>query len=441
MKYFQNSFRVILVVTVLGLLVFINCSVKKTSNILTKNEQPEVEVGELISINSQFKDLPIVEPHISAHPANNDHLLAAAMIVTDINKPYQSSRLSSFVSKDGGLSWTETVHDYWGYDPWTGILSNGQTAMTWLGTPGQFKHQFPIQFFSSDDGGINWSEQIQEVPSGHGHDGTKITGMAESFYFTTVRFNDDMSADVILYQRRNDGPFKEVAKISGQGIRLNFCEPAILSDGTVVVPASHFLQKVWVQLFNPLTNSLSDKHIITLKPGGARGYMRLAADVNQGSRFKDRIYFIRALSSRQQQDGGVWLNYSSDKGKTWTNDIRIDQFDNQLPSKSRLASIAINKSGVLGISWIDSQLDSNQLSNDLYFTFSSDGGQTFQKPIRITKVSSNPKTNKNADVANKFPGGGHYMGIAAKMDGSFQLIWSDSQSGMFKLKTCNVKLR
>ncbi|MCG8327667.1 MAG: exo-alpha-sialidase [Chitinophagales bacterium] len=402
-------------------------------------QSPSIELGAVITIKSQFEGLPVVEPHISAHPTNNNHLLIAAMVVTDISQPYQSCRLSSFVSTDGGINWKETTHDYWGYDPWTAILPDGQTVMSWLGTPEKFKHQFPIQFFSSVDGGASWSKEIQSFPAGHGHDGTKITAMGDDFYFTTVRFNQDMSADVVLYHRHKAGPFSEVATIRGQGVRLNFCEPAILSNGTVIVPSSHFLEKVWVQTYNPKIAELSDKHLISVQPGGAKGYMRMLADANEHSPFKNRIYFVRALGSRQQYEG-VWLNYSTDQGESWSKDIRVDHFENGLPSKAMAASIAVNQDGIIGISWVDSQHDEVQEKHDVYFTVSVDGGKSFQPPVRVTQLGTNPQTVANGDVANKFPAGGHYLGITAKEDGSFQLIWSDSRSGLFELQTCNIKV-
>ena len=404
-----------------------------------ESDKVTIEIGETVTIKSRFEGQPVVEPHISSHPSDNQHLLVAAMVVTDISRPYQSCRLSSFISRDGGNSWTETAHDYWGYDPWTAILPNGQTALSWLGTPDNFRHQFPIQFFTSGDGGSSWESDPQTFMSPHGHDGTKITAFGDEFYFTTVRFNDNMGADVILYHRENTGPFIEVTRIDSQGTRLNFCEPVILSDETALVLSSHFLQKVWVQKYDPKTRLLSDKYMVSINPGGARGYMRMVADTHESSLYKDRVYFVRALGSRDGFEG-IWLNYSFNKGETWSKDARVDYFENQLPSRAMVASVAVNKDGVLCISWVDSQHDPMQLKKDIYCTISTDGGESFKRPVRVTKISSNPKTEKNSDVANKFPGGGHYLDIAAKTDGSFQLIWSDSRSGVFELQTCNVSI-
>ena len=424
---------------ILSSLLFIGSHNAVCQNFARVDNSNTIKVGKNVNIKSKFSDLPIVEPHISAHPNNNNHLLVAAMVVTDVTRPYQSCRLSSFVSLDAGESWQETAHDWWGYDPWTAISSSGNTVMTWLGTEGGFRHQFPLVFFSSKNGGITWDDQVQTFGgSGHGHDGTKVVSLNNEFYYTTVRFNNNMGADVVLYRKEGNGAFEEVAEVDGKGVRLNFCEPAILTDGTVIVPSSHYMDKLWVQTYDHKNKELGERNLVTIKPGGAAGYMRMTADVHNQSKYKDRIYFLRALSTRMGVHEGVWLNYSDDKGETWSKDARIDLFDNKLPPRSLVPSMAINKEGVVGISWVDAQHDPEQQTKDVYFTASRDGGVSFQRPVIVTEVSSTPKTEQNSDVAAKFPGGGHYLGISAKQDGSFQLIWSDSRSGKFELQTANV---
>lgn len=427
----------ILLIALLGL-TLLHCQSQIQSNKAQVDDRASAIVGTNITIRSEFKNLPLVEPHISAHPGNNNHLLVAAMVVTDINNPYESCRLSSFVSVDNGETWQETQHDWWDYDPWTAILPDGNTVMSWIGTPGKFKDEYPIQFFLSKDGGISWEEDVQTLEGGY--DGTKVTALNNAFYFTTVRFREDMGADVVLCERVGNEVFTEVAVIDGKGERLNFCEPAILTSGKVIVPASNFLKTLWVQIYDPLTKQLSNVKEVTTKPGGAKGYMRLIADANNSSPFKNHVYFVRALGAEQKYEG-IWLNISTDGGLTWQPDTRIDLFTEPFKSKAMAVSAAVNKNGVLGISWVDSQHDETQQKHDLYFTLSLDGGKSFQKPIRITDISSDPKTPANADVANKFFAGGHYLGLAAKQDGSFQLAWSDSRSGIFELQTCNVKVK
>ena len=422
-------------------MVLLSISILVRAQVLAElDSEVSLSVGEVKSIRSSFKQLPIVEPHISAHPSDNSHLLAAAMVVTDVNRPYQSCMLLSFVSKDGGQNWKETTHDYWGYDPWTAINANGEAVLTWLGTEGSFKHQFPIQFFYSSNGGERWdAPPLQVDGSGHGHDGTKVTVYANSFYFTTVRFNPSMGADVVLYGNQEGGHFEELVKVDGKGVRLNFCEPAVLSDGTVIIPSSHFLDRIWIQKYDPENKTLSRKYLVSIRAGGAGGYMRLTADVSKDSKYKDRLYFVRALGRRGEHEG-IWLNLSQDGGQTWSKDARVDLFDNELDSRALLPCVAINKDGVVGVSWVDVQQDNQKGLKHIYFAVSRDGGKSFTHPTKVTSKGFDPRTAQNGDVANKFPGGGHYLGLTSKTDGSFQLIWSGISNGVFQLRTCNVKV-
>lgn len=393
-----------------------------------------IHVGVNIPIHSVFENKPLVEPHISTHPINNDHLLVAAMVVMDSSKPYESCRLSSFVSTDAGKSWKETTHDWWGYDPWTAILSNGHTVMSWIGTSHSFQDKYPIVFFTSPDGGVSWNAEVQQLDGGH--DGTKLTPFGSDVFFTTVRFRDDMGADVRLSVSRRGGKFHEVTMVDGDGERLNFCEVAVLTDGTIVIPVSRWKGEAWIHLTKGDGAVLSGPYRIT-KRLGSKGYARLVSD-SSTSTFRDRLYFIRAAGYGNDFEG-VWLNYSDDYGRTWSDDIRVDGFASVRSSRANVPSIAVNREGMVGVSWVDCQDDPDGNRNDVYFTVSADGGRTFQPPVRVTTVSSDPRTATNNDVANKFPGGGHYLGMTAKLDGSFQLVWSDSRTGIFQLQTCNVR--
>jgi len=128
------------------------------------DERNRVRVGPNVEIPSQFTGLPLVEPHVSAHPVDANRLLAAAMVVTDVNRPYESCRLTSFVSTDGGETWKETPHDFWGYDPWTEILPDGRAVLAWIGTRGSFQDLYPIALFTSGESAMHING-VWEVPT------------------------------------------------------------------------------------------------------------------------------------------------------------------------------------------------------------------------------------------------------------------------------------
>lgn len=389
-------------------------------------------------IPSQHDRLPVVEPHVSAHPLDPEHLLVAAQVVTDPRRPYQSCRLVSFVTEDGGESWTETVHDWWGYDPWSAIAADGRAVLAWIGNPGRFRSRFPIRFLESSDGGARWREDVQTLAGNH--DGTKIAVSGSAFYFTTVRFGNDHGTDVLLCEQSDAGQeFREVAQVDGGGARLNFCQPAVLSNGTVLVPALRSGREFWVQRFAPEDGSLGDRVEITRRGGGGRGYVQLVADPGADSPHLDFVYLVRALGSSNGVKPGIYMTRSTDAGASWDGDRRIDLFPDDREGNPMVASAAVNRDGALLVTWVD-RLGETRRDLGLFAAVSLDGGESFQAPVPVSSLSSNPVTAQNDDVANKFTGGGHYLGLCARADGRFQAVWSDSRSGIFQLRTATISI-
>ncbi|GEM_PF-4814516 len=407
--------------------LFLTLKAKCNHSSTNVDENITIKIGSNIKLSTHWENLPLVEPHISVHPTDTNILLVAAQLVNDIDRPYESCQLITYTSRDGGQTWLEKTRDWYGYDPWSTILDDGSTIISWIGNESSFQHSFPIRLFYS---GPTGQEEVQTLPGNH--DGTKLTTVNNQTYFTTVKFREDMGADVVLYSHSGHGKFEYKGRINGNGVRLNFCEPAVLNDGTVLVPYSHYLEDVWVRPFDPSADIVGGSVKVSSRSGGARGYMSFVADNSPTSDFEGQVYFVRALG-RSADHKGVWINYSSDKGKTWSQDRRVDRFQN---SHASLATVATNNVGTVLVSWVDSQLEKDK--NDVYCSASVDGGLSFSRPFRVTNESSNPRTNSNGDAANKFYSGGHYMSIASKSNGLFQLIWSDSRTGVFQLYTTEV---
>jgi hypothetical protein len=398
------------------------------------DERTSVELGAEHAIRSRFADLPLVEPCLATHPALDGHLLVGAIVITDIRRPYESGRLASFLSTDGGATWNETVHDSYDYDPWAAIASDGQAVLAWIGTPGGFRDEYPIQLFRSADGGRTW--YAPQTLTGN-HDGTKVIAWRDRFWFTTLRFREDMETEIVLYGAEGAGEFEELARIPGRGERLRFCEPAVLADGRVVLPVMRGA-RAWVQVYDPNTRQLGPESHLASTVGDSVGYARLAADVGTDSPWRDSLYFVRA--ARDDDDPvGVVLHVSRDGGASFAPGARIDLFPAE-SGRAALASVAVNGQGQVCASWVDSRADGERLVNDVYLAVSLDGGASFQRPVRASAVSSDPRTPRNDDVAAKFAAGGHYMGLAARADGSFQLVWSDSREGHFALRTRNARI-
>lgn len=98
----------------------------------------------------------------------------------------------------------------------------------------------------------------------------------------------------------------------------------------------------------------------------------------------------------------------------------------------------MNRDGVIGIAWYDGRNHPDRACLDIYFTASLDGGESFlpeQKVSSEARVLIRPPT---VGRPTAFTAGGDYNGLAAGADGRFHLLWSDSRSGRFGLRTATI---
>jgi hypothetical protein len=110
------------------------------------------------------------------------------------------------------------------------------------------------------------------------------------------------------------------------------------------------------------------------------------------------------------------------------------------------AAAAVSSRGVLGLAWIqnepgddvrifDREWTGREHSWDLYFTASVDGGATFlARPLRITSSRTDPKLGSR-------PYGTDHIALAAPPDGSFHLIWIDTQDGKREIQTAKIEVQ
>src|SRR5262249_18742139 len=133
----------------------------------------------------------------------------------------------------------------------------------------------------------------------------------------------------------------------------------------------------------------------------------IAVDATTGP-FKDRIYCV--WPDQRSGHTEIYVAYSSDKGKTWSpahvvNDDRptIDPKDAR---DHLMPVIAVNKNGVVGISWYDRRDNPDKLGWFVRFTASLDGGDTWTPSVR---VSESPTSFENIDrvaISYSASGGG-----------------------------------
>jgi hypothetical protein len=77
---------------------------------------------------------------------------------------------------------------------------------------------------------------------------------------------------------------------------------------------------------------------------------------------------------------------------------------------------------------------------EVFFTASLDGGQTFLPEVKVSSEKSCPMSSENGEAAWRWPAGGDYMGLATDADGRFTMVWADSRRGVYGLRTATLRV-
>ncbi len=147
------------------------------------------------------------------------------------------------------------------------------------------------------------------------------------------------------------------------------------------------------------------------------------------------IYIVQSSRSSidPKDDSDVFLYRSLDSGTSWDPGVQVNQDDTD--KNQFFPQVVVGPDDVVHIMWGDQRDDPIGLKYNIYYTQSTDQGETFGFTIpeqnftapdtRVTDFSSNPMKG--------FPGGrfiGDYMGIAATEDDVF-LVWPDTRLGEY----------
>ena len=165
----------------------------------------------------------------------------------------------------------------------------------------------------------------------------------------------------------------------------------------------------------------------------------LAGDASTGP-YRDRLYWV--CNDRTFEH--VYLHYSTDGGSRWTDPIVVNSDAGREPY-ARTAAIAVNRDGVVGITWYDGRADKTGdvafRCQELFFTASLDGGQSFLPDVRVSSAKNCPVTAANGEAGRRWPAGGDYHGLVAAADGRFHVLWSDSRSGVYQLRFATIRVK
>lgn len=408
-----------------------------------------IAVGENVLVSAASAERPLVEPQIVAHPKDPQHLLAVAIVSSEPPHSPQAD-CASFVTFDGGLTWSR--HDFrienCG-DPWVALRDDGTALFAALAPRGE------IRLSRSADGGRTWSPVPVDLGRGHDHptviaDATKGP-RAGSFHVVSGRMRRNKAGRGIasvFVTRSGDGgkTFTPPADFVPSNLNINALTPGLLSDGTLVLPYFDFQSNVedfksggflerkrlWVVTSPDGGQTFSHPMFVSEACTGSGGFSSLAADASSQPT-RDRLYLVCANRDRH----AVFVHHSADRGERWSEPVRADGAGGEVVFR-RTPSIAVNKDGVVGVSWYERRREADRECQHLFFTASLDGGKTFLPAARVSTAASCPDTPRNGGSAKRWAAGGDYSGLAASPDGAFRVLWADSRGGIYQLWTARV---
>lgn len=422
----------------------------------TGSDEARITVGadRLVAADSQKR--PLVEPHLAVRPGDANHLLAAAIVE---HPNLDGPDCAAFASSDGGNTWTR--HDL-GLkdcgDPWVVLLEDGSGILTVLGNKNQASTELLV--YRSPDGGISWPDEPHSLGTGHDHEtmvvDRKTTGQGKgSLYLTTVQESKEpvtgwnLAAVFVTHSYDAGRTFSTPTRIFPSALGFNTHLPGVLSDGTLLVSFADYdrpsldgeewlkTERAWVLRSTDGGNHFSPPLLITESCGRSFSSMKVDSST---SGFRDRVYYL----CHDYYFQNVFLHYSSNLGVTWSNPIQVNQASGRSPLV-RTPFMTVNKEGVLGVAWYDGRKDDRGFlgylrCENIFFTASLDGGRTFLPEVVVSTEKSCPDSTENGMVGKRFPAGGDYQSMVALPDGGFLLLWSDSRSGVFELRTASIKV-
>ncbi|HEX2064414.1 MAG TPA: sialidase family protein, partial [Acidimicrobiales bacterium] len=125
-----------------------------------------------------------------------------------------------------------------------------------------------------------------------------------------------------------------------------------------------------------------------------------------------------------QGDRDIFYRRSVDGGKTWTDPRILHDDDPKLLIGQFIPNFAVAPNGRLDVAWWDFRDDPGTYLNDVYYTYSTDNGETWSDNIRVTDRSINRRIgpwSNNFDMRQP-PG-------IAPTDAFALLAWDDTRDG------------
>ncbi|MDE2806193.1 MAG: sialidase family protein [Gemmatimonadota bacterium] len=405
-------------------------------------QSPEVVVGPNLRVGpGQFN-----EPWIAASQDNPDFLIAVTqtggLSFPDpaIAMTLATRNNAAFLSRNGGVAWEPIMlpgDEVGAFDP---MVVPGPDGRMWIlycyvgaNTMGDMfgesvRSDGTIMVWSTDDEGATWTGPARlrsPVPPDHARIAADWSDGPNRgrLYVVWNDVRDSFIRDdfqLFLHTLDDGGNTVSEPKLLATipGGKLVATEPVVLSDGTLLV--------TFYQYFFPLSDEKNARmpfFTMRSEDGGetftepevafrvgthswpyAQTEMTsaftlpiVAWDRTDGPH-ADNIYVVwdgvTGGDAATAATSDVWFRRSTDGGRSWSDQMRLN--DNEPPAPGdplddrMLPVVEVNRDGVVGVAWYDRRRDDTRRCWELFFTSSSDGGETFGANVPVASAPSCP---------------------------------------------------
>jgi hypothetical protein len=406
-----------------------------------------------------------------ADPTDAGRLLVASMLF-DAARGEDHSIV--YASHDGGTTWNATLETGSSSDPACAFAPDHTALFTHLNiTAGK------LETFRSPDGGSHWTAPTLTEPV----DREYVTvDDSRSRYRGTVYLYAHDSRDpaqrgreFALWTSKDGGATFGSRVMPPAGVGAIPGNAAILSDGTfvevsnVVIPGATGEKTSAGRAVGAFVSHDGGGHVVgpiavssqvppaTAGKGGATvTTLPYVAVDKSGGPHRDRLYVVwpDGRSGRSE----ILLSYSSDKGATWSapravDDVVVASGHSSGPDSS-MPAVAVNKDGVIGVSWYDRREAADNRAWRCRFSISVDGGETFLPSVGVSEALYQPQQNHVPAVppdviaALRRPSfsqavftftGGDTAGLAVDATGAFHVFWTDTRTQIAQLWSSVVR--
>jgi hypothetical protein len=472
-------------------------SVWPTDLTAQKTARNPVRIGKNVHVSVGFPEQQHQEMQIAAHPTD-PNLLIVCSIRTDFpSNTMWGISIVGYASRDGGKSWKPTLDfrgpGIAGGDPSCAYGPDGSAYINAFANLPHIGDSSYARIWRSRDGGARWDDStyiIRTDPqlmvidwttgkySGRiyagGAAGTDLLSGARSSALTYNRLDRDLR---VLAPRILAGSKDLTANGPGPG--------AVLSDGTLLMPYLEQDAKDYYPGMSIPARPNGYLRVIRSTDGGesfsapvtvaqrvalffgvTNGVPGFASDRTNGP-FRDRVY--AAWTDFATGRSVVHVAYSTDKGATWSKSVAMDELTKRPTPNTgpddHMPSLAVNKNGVVALSWYDRRENPENLGWTVRVAVSLDGGDTWSQSVRVSDAKMDPAQYKQAALFGMSSGGGtamgkssdnagsiesrifldrspfvggDYAGLTASADGAFFPIWVDNRNGYTQLYTARI---